>query len=130
MSLLDTHQPLPSKSYAPLADEVNPAFGNIAPAATVTRNGTVVYTRKDTERTHSSGSNETMSAKAKGKAREMDYEDGGDLGEVKKWKGKGREQDWDVERGEEEHIAEYPPAREEVQEERRIQLVRSSCNCF
>lgn len=35
-----------SKDYAPLADEVNPPFGNIAPAPTVSRNGTIVYSKR------------------------------------------------------------------------------------
>ncbi|WRT67157.1 uncharacterized protein IL334_004123 [Kwoniella shivajii] len=81
----------PSKSYAPLADEVNPSFGNIAPAPTVTRNGTIVYSKRipssmsnvssndseDLERVGghlNNGSEETLSASSsrKGKEREVD----------------------------------------------------------
>ncbi|WVQ78280.1 hypothetical protein IAT38_000365 [Cryptococcus sp. DSM 104549] len=42
-SVLSPIHPTSSKSYAPLADEVNPPFGHTAPAPTVTRNGTIVY---------------------------------------------------------------------------------------
>jgi hypothetical protein len=45
-SILSPISPPPSKAYAPLADEVNPPFGNIAPSPAATRNGTIVYGKR------------------------------------------------------------------------------------
>lgn len=92
---------MPSSSYAPLADEVNPPFSKSTPAPIVTRSGTITYRQED-ER---------------------------DLGEMPRFsrhdKGKGKERAWDVEQGQ-GSIPEnqsYPPIRSEEEDERRIQAV-------
>ncbi|WVR05227.1 hypothetical protein IAU60_002239 [Kwoniella sp. DSM 27419] len=139
-----------SKAYAPLADEVNPPFGNMAPSPQVTRNGTIVYSKRQSSSTSetSNGSDdlqrvgaplrndseETLSAtsSSKGKGRSTDErrwtEDTGDIGEVRRAGYKGKERAWDVERGDVELIeeeesagAQYPPLSEAEEEERRIQ---------
>ncbi|WVW83060.1 hypothetical protein I302_105077 [Kwoniella bestiolae CBS 10118] len=133
-----------SKSYAPLADEVNPSFGNMAPAPTVTRNGTIVYGKRsssmistssgdseDLERVggqYGNQSEETLSPSAsrKGKERAMDN-DMGDGGEVHRTaSAKGKERAWDVEQGnveidEQQQEGAYPPVNEVEEEERRVQ---------
>ncbi|KAK6902955.1 hypothetical protein L486_08302 [Kwoniella mangroviensis CBS 10435] len=134
-----------SKSYAPLADEVNPSFGNMAPAPVVTRNSAIVYGKRssstisassgeseDLERAGGqlqSQSEETLSPSAnpKGKGRAIDDEMG-DVGEVHRTvSAKGKERAWDVEQGPRElHDQQasegaYPPMNEVEEEERRIQ---------
>ncbi|EIW69480.1 hypothetical protein TREMEDRAFT_62341 [Tremella mesenterica DSM 1558] len=125
----------PSKAYVPLPDDISPpaSYANLAPVHAVTRNGTVVYTKRvssvtssgsgdsddsgsvRTERhenrsgtTFQSGSEETLAApgssrKGKEKANGNLHEDG-DLGHYT-WeaKGKGKET-WDVEKGPVEYI--------------------------
>ncbi|WVQ98741.1 hypothetical protein IAU59_005872 [Kwoniella sp. CBS 9459] len=123
-----------AKSYAPLADEVNPPFGNIAPAPTVTRNGTIVYSKRipSTTSTASSSadsddlervgaqlrndSEETLSPSSsrKGKSRamgerplmEQPESDLGDIGEIPRSTHKGKERAWDLERGRESIVEE------------------------
>jgi hypothetical protein len=92
---------MPSSSYAPLADEVNPPFSKSTPAPIVTRSGTITYRQED-ER---------------------------DLGEMPRFsrydKGKGKERAWDVEQGQErlQDTQSYPPISSEEEDERRIQAV-------
>jgi len=102
---------MPSSSYAPLADEVNPPFSRSTPAPIVTRSGTITYQQED-ER---------------------------DLGEMPRFtridKGKGKERAWDIEQGQQwqeqgqgqEYLQEeegsYPPRSSEEEDERRIQAV-------
>lgn len=92
---------MPSSSYAPLADEVNPPFSKSTPAPIVTRSGTITYRQED-ER---------------------------DLGEMPRFsrydKGKGKERAWDVEQGQErlQETPSYPPISSEEEDERRIQAV-------
>jgi hypothetical protein len=92
---------MPSSSYAPLADEVNPPFSKSTPAPIVTRSGTITYRQED-ER---------------------------DLGEMPRFsrydKGKGKERAWDVEQGQEriQETQSYPPISSEEEDERRIQAV-------
>lgn len=92
---------MPSSSYAPLADEVNPPFSKSTPAPIVTRSGTITYRQED-ER---------------------------DLGEMPRFsrydKGKGKEKAWDVEQGQEviQESQSYPPISSEEEDERRIQAV-------
>ena len=111
------------QSYSPLADEVNPSFGNIAPAPVVAQDGTILYgkripdhsnpTSADSEDRDARGarlrseSEETLSPNKlhKGKQRVMNgYEhENGDLGELRKDGGtvrvKGKAKQWDPERG-------------------------------
>lgn len=95
------HAFMPSSSYAPLADEVNPPFSKSTPAPIVTRSGTITYRQED-ER---------------------------DLGEMPRFsrydKGKGKERSWDVEQGQHDiqEIQSYPPISSEEEDERRIQAV-------
>ncbi|WWC90013.1 uncharacterized protein L201_004943 [Kwoniella dendrophila CBS 6074] len=120
-----------SKSYAPLADEVNPPFGNMSP--TVTRNGTIVYGERSLTSTFTDseelervgGSDETLSptpsSSRKGKERAVE-DDFGDIGEMHRMSSvKGKERAWDVERGKVDEQAAYPPVNEVEEEERRIQ---------
>ncbi|KAK1925042.1 hypothetical protein DB88DRAFT_539817 [Papiliotrema laurentii] len=140
-----------SRSYTPLADELNPPYGDRAP--TVTRNGTVVYGRRtssygsdehDLDADYASSSslprspaNETPPSdyrpdpKGKGKHRSALPLPMGDvdLGELQRGdtvrarNPKGKEKAWDVEMGEEEEVVQdsYPPINEVEEEERRIQ---------
>jgi hypothetical protein len=91
---------MPSSSYAPLADEVNPPFSKSTPAPIVTRSGTITYQQEER-----------------------------DLGEMPRFsrldKGKGKAKGWDVEQGQEqvETISSYPPISSEEEDERRIQAV-------
>jgi hypothetical protein len=95
---------MPSSSYAPLADEVNPPFSKSTPI--VTRSGTITYRQED-ER---------------------------DLGEMPRFsrydKGKGKA--WDVEQGQQERMQDvqsYPPISSEEEDERRIQAVSQYLQC-
>lgn len=92
---------MPSSSYAPLADELNPPFSKSTPAPIVTKSGTITY-----------------------------QQDERDLGEMPRRfsridKGKGKEKAWDVEQGQEylEAKSSYPPINDEDEDERRIQAV-------
>ncbi|KAK4688217.1 hypothetical protein P7C73_g1895, partial [Tremellales sp. Uapishka_1] len=126
-----------SKTYAPLADEVNPPFGNIAPEPTV-RNGNVVYAKRVSSYSSASEgdrlrseSEETLGplSSPKGKERAIQDDDAGDIGEMRRVaKGKGKEKQWDPERGgaheeeeEEEEAVGYPPVNGEHEDEKRIQ---------
>lgn len=146
-SLLSPNTSSSSRSYTPLADEVNPPFGNHAP--TVTRNGTVVY--GNVKRVSSVGSDGQSSSSASGLQRSDSEEtlsqstngrfvsrvapemlqppdEEGDLGELRRSsaaaKGKGKEKAWDEEMGREEIVADsYPPINSVEEDERRIQDV-------
>ncbi|KAK8869802.1 hypothetical protein IAR55_000370 [Kwoniella newhampshirensis] len=133
-----------SKSYAPLADEINPPFGNTAPAPSVTRNGTIVYSKRSVSSTSTDStdsddlervgahlrndSEETLSPRPSRKGKEkarMDplAEDSGDIGEVRRISVKGKERAWDVELGTETidgQSDQYPPLNEAEEEEKRI----------
>ncbi|WVO13909.1 hypothetical protein L204_101533 [Cryptococcus depauperatus] len=137
-----------TKSYAPLADEVNPPFGNIAPAPTVTENGTIVYDQRVASATSvassSAGSDDlervcarlkndsqetlspTRSWKGKTRTESKLQDEETDVGEFRKSSYKGKERAWDVEQGQltsAERIADsqYPPVNEVEEEERKIQ---------
>nr|XP_019013549.1 uncharacterized protein I206_01619 [Kwoniella pini CBS 10737]OCF52330.1 hypothetical protein I206_01619 [Kwoniella pini CBS 10737] len=141
--------PNSSKSYAPLSDEVNPSFGNVAPVPRVTRNGTIVYENQtsstmsstssadseDLERAGTrlhNGSEETLSPSfsRKGKSRALEgqevLEELGDIGRTRRVASlKGKERAWDVEQGREESFTvpdgAYPPTNEVEEEERKVQ---------
>lgn len=143
--------PNSSKSYAPLSDEVNPSFGNVAPVPRVTRNGTIVYENQtsstmsstssadseDLERAGTrlhNGSEETLSPSfsRKGKSRALEgqevLEELGDIGRTRRVASlKGKERAWDVEQGREESFTvpdgAYPPTNEVEEEERKVQQV-------
>jgi hypothetical protein len=92
---------MPSSSYAPLADELNPPFSKSTPAPIVTKLGAITY-----------------------------EQDERDLGEMPRRfsridKGKGKEKAWDEEQGQEylEPVSSYPPVNNEDEDERRIQAV-------
>ncbi|WWD15925.1 hypothetical protein CI109_100349 [Kwoniella shandongensis] len=132
-----------SKSYAPLADEINPSFGNTAPS--VTRNGTIVYSKRSVSSTSTTStdsddlervgaqlrndSEETLSPrpsrKGKERARMNSLMEEGDIGEMRRMSVKGKERAWDVEQGREEEFeqnaGQYPPLNETEEEEKRIQ---------
>lgn len=140
------------RSYTPLADEVNPSFGNTASTSTVRRNGTIVYAKRvassssststdseerepDLDRQESnfrSESEVTLSASSiqKGKERAtnghgLGFEEA-DLGEMRREGLKGTEKRWDLEQGTAEMEGgegRYPPLNETEEEERRVQEV-------
>ncbi|ORX39883.1 hypothetical protein BD324DRAFT_648503 [Kockovaella imperatae] len=110
-----------SRAYTPLADEVNPPFGNAV--TTVTRNGTVVYGKRPTS--ESSGSStpsrqysaETTPQLASRVSMTQDHEQ--DLGIPRS--AKGKERAWDPEMGQDEIKDDtYPPGNENAEEERRV----------
>ncbi|CAK9782295.1 hypothetical protein CC85DRAFT_282307 [Cutaneotrichosporon oleaginosum] len=110
-----------TKDYAPLADEVNPPFGRVAPAP-ISRNGTIVYSK----RSSASGSDTSFSSydrKGKGRA----YDDDGDIGSrsahhaagsSNSWQGGGPYSQGRYDAAEEPS---YPPLNETEEEEKRIQ---------
>ena len=126
-----------SRAYTPLADEFNYQLDNGAPMTTVTRNGTVVYTKRagsESSRSGSSTPHRVDSDEALGNgyprpslngAAASDGEEH-DIGDMKRTpKGKGKERAWDVEEvvGLEKTDS-YPPMNEHDEEERRVQNVR------
>ncbi|BEJ18219.1 hypothetical protein CspHIS471_0704960 [Cutaneotrichosporon sp. HIS471] len=109
-----------TKDYAPLADEVNPPFGGIAHAP-ISRNGTVVYSK----RTSASGSEEgyTYKSDRKGKGRAIDED--GDIGNRSVYRNSTSSQTWESRGGYAagglSSDASYPPLNETEEEEKRIQ---------
>lgn len=132
-----------TKEYAPLADEVNPPFGNIAPAPTVSRNGTIVYSKR-VSGARSNGSSEdenhrfsddTLTGryrrdrKGKGRASSLD-EEYGDIDSRVSHHHVSSNNSWEPGGGYvpandyAEDSASYPPLNETQEEEKRIQAVR------
>lgn len=136
-----------TKNYAPLADEVNPPFGNTAPAPTVSRNGTIVYSKRistptsnnssDDENIRASGrsdSDDTLTGrrrrgdrKGKGRAHLVD-EEYGDIGS-RSAHHHNTNDSWEegggyIRANDEAESSSYPPLNETEEEEKRIQAVR------
>ena len=116
-----------SRSYTPLADEVNPPIGANVP--TVTRNGTVVYAK----RAHSDSSRSGSSTPIRGDSAPANHLIASRVAMMKAneehtvsaRRGKGKERAWDAEMGEEKEDS-YPPMQETAEEERRIADVGTS----
>ena len=114
-----------SRSYTPLADEINPEIGNTVPSTTVSHNGTIVYAKRSATASSStstdpegreresdqlncsprlrSDSQETLSPGTIHKGKEgitkrVSHEEA-DLGELRREHGKGKEKHWDLEQG-------------------------------
>ena len=124
-----------SRTYTPLADESNYHLDNGAPMATVSRNGTVVYSKRSGSESSRSGASTPQraysdEAVANGHPRvalnDAIERDEDDIGDLKREfsKGKGKERAWDVEEmvGMEKDES-YPPMNEHDEEERRVQQV-------
>lgn len=135
-----------NKTYAPLADEVNPPFGNVAPAPTVSHDGTIVFSkrisppasgpssdednrgstvggwrRNDSDDTLSPGG---VDRKGKGRALYPMDEDAVDIGDRGAHRGTSRYHDGGYDGGSDSGSAAYPPVNDVEEEEKRIQAVR------
>lgn len=139
-----------SKSYAPLADEVNPPFGNVAPAPVVTSNGSIVFSKRlasldlnsppaeegsdaSGSRVLRSGSGDYSPVGDKGKSRHypMPIYEGEemDIGSqnLAIRASKGKEREWDDDgytKAGEQSQGSYPPLNDVEEEEKRVQAVR------
>jgi hypothetical protein len=132
------------KEYAPLADEVNPPFGNVAPSPTVSNGGAVVFSQPlrssgpntPTDESFTSASSRvlrnfsddlTTRIKVKSRNSSLDSFDAeADISTQNRVKGKERAWDHDgyTRPSDPQQQGSYPPLNEIEEEEKRVQAVR------